>query len=225
MIAGQLEVNPALRNAKPSGDSTESGRATADADESLLFVDGAVLLETPAKIDLLDQIRAAKGVGKGHSATILTEEFKIIDEKCNGLIINSESDLVAKLDVVFLSPLAEAKATVDAADKPIVNGLLERVRGGKMAEGFQKLNHVGSERFSPIFHALPSGNFLETVRNGGSKSIVAVSPNGAEPGQGDTGVSTGICFSTPLDRCGCIGDIVLDCLGFDGFAQECVSHP
>ena len=182
-------------------------------------------METPAKIDLLDQIRAAKGIGKGHSATILTEEFKIIDEKCNGLIINSESDLVAKLDVVFLSPFAEAKASVDAADKPIVNGLLERVWGGKMAEGFQKLNHVSSERFSPMFHALPLGDFLETVHNGVGKSIVAESPNGAEPSQGDTGVSAGIGFMMSLDHCCCIGDIVLDGLGFDGFTQEGVAHP
>jgi hypothetical protein len=68
-------------------------------------------------------------------------------------------------------------------------------------------------------------NVLETRDDGGSKFIVPMGTDGAEPQKRDIGVGMGISLMASLDGDGCICNIGLNRSRLDGFAQQSAPFP
>ena len=68
-------------------------------------------------------------------------------------------------DVVLLSPFRKTKTGINAGDKPVAQGMIDRKGSRWKAKRVLVVYHLDSEGFSAVLHIFPAFDFIEARRD------------------------------------------------------------
>ena len=85
--------------------------------------------------------------------------------------------------MVFLSPFRKMKTGIDASNKPVMQGMIDRKGSGGKAKRVLVVYHLDSEGFTPVMYIFPSFDFVEASQDLGCQSHRSMWTKWVKPGK------------------------------------------